>query len=185
MAQKADADNKADTVYIPQYLAINDTEMQDDIVTLHYEIKDDYDRNKLLHYFEYYGLNTNEVDTPFSDSRLNYDYVQTQNSDLSNIIKNQYEREEIEKALNNGITKWHIDTCYSEAIKTFDRQYINYQNSIGIADGFLNEGGNKNVGRSQHIPRKSSKQKERSFIRKSSNRFYSFCFILYHTYKHI
>ena len=138
IAQKADADNKADTVYIPQFLAINDTEMQDDIVTLHYEIKDDYDRNKLLHYFEYYGLNTNEVDTPFSDSRLNYDFVQTQNSDLSNIIKNQYEREELEKALNNGVTKWHIDTCYSEAIKKFDRQYINYQNSIGIAYGFLN-----------------------------------------------
>ncbi len=138
IAQKTDADNKADTVYIPQYLAINDTEMQDDIVTLHYEIKDEYDKNKLLHYFEYYGLNTNEVDTPFSDSRLNYDFVQTQNADLSNIINNQYEREELERALNNGITKWHIDTCYSEALKNFDRKYINYQNSIGVAYDIIN-----------------------------------------------
>lgn len=139
MAKKIDADNRADSVMIPSFLSINDTEIQDSVIHLKYSIKDKNEKERICNYFTYYGININRIENPIVNERLNFDYVQTENINLSQVIKNNYDRKNIERAFNNGITKWHIDTCYSEAFKTFNKNYVNMQYNLGKILNYITE----------------------------------------------
>lgn len=55
-----------------------------------------------------YGYNFPSIDSPFTNSRISFDYVKTVNCDLSSLSINSNDIKKLEEIFNNGVTKWHI-----------------------------------------------------------------------------
>ena len=124
-----DEDSKQDQYNIPSTFAMDDLNYQDDLARIRSLIIDDTYKTRLLKRFNLYGINFDNFGNVFENTRNNFDYVLTSNC-LLPIIKDAEDRAEIENAFNNGIRKWHLDTCYIEATKSFDTDYVNIQKSL-------------------------------------------------------
>lgn len=122
--------NKAQDIYqIPSTFACDNMNYQDDLVRIYNTIADEKMHDEILKNFVLYGVNYQNTGKVSENTRNNFDFIKTSNCRLPN-IKNNEDRKIIENAFDRGIRKWHIDTCYIEALKNFDLEYTNLQKSI-------------------------------------------------------
>lgn len=124
-----DANERQDTYTIPSIFAIDDINFQDDLIRLFAYVPDTKEKERVLKRFIMYGVNYDNYSAISENTRNNFDYIKTADCNLPN-IKNNEDRKIIENAFNKGLRKWHIDTCYSVALETFDMEYTNLQKSI-------------------------------------------------------
>ena len=124
-----DIDNKRDSVSIPSTYALDDVYYQDSIIILHNEIEDSKDKETALNKYVLYGLNVNRYGNIFQNTRHNFDFVKTSNCELNRLQISNYDKNIIKNMFNNGVRKWHI-TGHEIAIKNFDTDYVNLQNSV-------------------------------------------------------
>lgn len=128
-AKQIDADNRRDSVTIPSDYALDDIYFQDSVIICDNKIEDEKDKDCALNKFILYGVNLNNYSNIFENTRHNFDFVKTSNCELSRLKISNYDKNIIKNMFDNGVRKWHI-TGYDEAVKNFDTEYINLQESL-------------------------------------------------------
>lgn len=122
-AQIKDADNALDQYSIPPVIGTDDPFI-DGVYLIDESVRGE---DTLIPYFYDIHSNGNYVDTAYPVSQNNkelFDYIQTTNCKLPNIPNFNF-REEIEKAFDRGIRKFHITATNTEALINCESEYGN------------------------------------------------------------
>ena len=128
-AKLKDIDNKLDSVSVPSSYSFDDMHFQDSVIILKNVIEDEKDKKNALNKFVKYGVNLNNYGNIFENTSHNFDFIKTSNCELSRLKISNYDKNIIKNMFDNGVRKWHI-TGYTEAVKNFDTEYINLQESL-------------------------------------------------------
>ena len=132
IAQYVDADRKSDMYTMPSNNGMENIIYQDIPIVRNYDVKELSDILKILSKLHHNGININREERVKINFHKTFDYVQTQNCHLPN-IPNYSEREEIEKAYDRGITRWHIyereNGYFPDSLINMNKDCINLSNN--------------------------------------------------------
>ena len=70
--------------------------------------------NQYLDFVYYFGYEKTAFKDILSNTRITFDYIQTSNCDLCDLIINSDDRVQLERIFNAGVTKWHILYDYED-----------------------------------------------------------------------
>lgn len=127
-AKLADAKNRPSSFTNTSSNAFDNLEIADDIVFYKNIIRDEDEENYILNYLHLYGISYGKIST-LENTRQNFDYQKTVGCEPQFIIDEQ-DRKDVAEIFNNGVRRWHLDTCYVNALLNCDTDYINLQNSL-------------------------------------------------------
>lgn len=123
IAKQQDIKNMLANYSIPSIIG-SDTEYFDEIILFDGIVKDEEVLKAAFYDYQYYGNYYRLLGKVQDNCRYLFDYAETLNCSLP-CISNLRERNEIERAFNKGLTKWHITSSCTDALRTFNKDYTN------------------------------------------------------------
>ena len=107
-ANQTDLKNRQDNYSVPSFIASDDIQYQDFPFILSCEMYDESEIQTIVTRWQRYGYKINKRGSVRENTRIDFDYVKTIDCNLP-FITNIRDKNEIESAYNNGITRWHIN----------------------------------------------------------------------------
>lgn len=107
-ANQTDLKNRQDNYSIPSFIASDDIQYQDFPFILSCEMYDESEIQTIVTRWQKYGYKINKRGSIRENTRIDFDYVKTIDCNLP-FITNIRDKNELETAYNNGITRWHIN----------------------------------------------------------------------------
>ena len=107
-ANQTDLKNRQDNYSVPSFIASDDIQYQDFPFILSCEMYDEDEIQTIITRWQRYGYKINKRGSVRENTRIDFDYVKTIDCNLP-FITNIRDKNEIESAYNNGITRWHIN----------------------------------------------------------------------------
>ena len=128
MVEENSVFNSADSVSINNTFAMDDLQIQDDLIIFQNQILSEEEKEHIFNYFNLYGVNVDEIDS-LEPTRQNFDFQKTIGCEPQ-FIRDEQDRREVAEIFNNGVRRWHLDTCYINALLECNTEFINLQNSL-------------------------------------------------------
>ncbi len=107
-ANQTDLKNRQDNYSVPSFIASDDIQYQDFPFILSCEMYDEDEIQTIITRWQRYGYKINKRGSVRENTRIDFDYVKTIDCNLP-FITNIRDKNELESAYNNGITRWHIN----------------------------------------------------------------------------
>lgn len=107
-ANQTDLKNRQDNYSVPSFIASDDIQYQDFPFILSCEMYDEAEIQTITTRWHRYGYKINKRGSVRENTRIDFDYVKTIDCNLP-FITNIRDKDDIESAYDNGITRWHIN----------------------------------------------------------------------------
>lgn len=107
-ANQIDLKNRQDNYSVPSFIASDDIQYQDFPFILSCEMYDESEIQTIATRWQRYGYKINKRGSIRENTRIDFDHVKTIDCNIP-FITNIRDKNELETAYNNGITRWHIN----------------------------------------------------------------------------
>ena len=129
-AKIKDSDNAIDSVSIPPYIVSDDFKILDRLIIYKNVMDDPRCVEEIYNLCHNYGVDFNMIGNIFDNYHYIFDYVKTINCEIMSSISD-IDKQKIQQAFNNGITKWHLSSIDLYGITQTDiDNFSNFNKSL-------------------------------------------------------